>query len=257
MNSIKVFGAYSTRGNNREPATFLIAPSILVDAGNILRSLDEKIDKINHIFLTNCHAERFADIPFFIDTYFISRRTSLYIYGLRHTIENLKANMFNDEIWPDFSKIPLIGGAPSIVFKEIEPNVEICVDNVTLKPILTSHNLPTVGYVIQKGGKAIYIVGDTYKCPEIWDEINKNTAISAAVIGCTYPSEMSEFARMHTCLTPAILRDELKQLRRHNLDFYISHISPAMESSVAYELRSNFLTANMMILYDGYTIELP
>ncbi|GHV03711.1 cAMP phosphodiesterase class-II:metallo-beta-lactamase superfamily protein [Campylobacterota bacterium] len=253
MSILKVLGAYATREGNRGTSTYQVTDTIVIDAGNIMRGCDAA--KIDHILLTHCHMEHIADIPFLIDAFFAQRKTPLNIYGLAHTLQKFQQHMFNGDIWPDFTKIPLIGqSVGSVALHEIMPNKILHIGGVKFKPILTTHTVPTVGFVIEADGSCIYLAGDTYKCKAIWDEINSNRAIKALVLECTYPTAMSELARTHGHLTPTMLREELIKLKRTDLNIYIAHLNPMMAGSIIYELSNHPLTVNMTVLDDGDAI---
>jgi cAMP phosphodiesterase len=236
--------------------SYLVTKDIVIDAVNILRSLNKEAAQINHIFLSHCHVEHIADIPFLIDAFFPVRKTPLYIYGLKQTLESLHEDIFNDSIWPDFSKIPMIGSDKSaIIFREVAPNTETKIGDYSFKPILTAHSVMGAGYVITYKGRAIYVAGNSYKCSRIWDEINANKAIKTAIIECSYPSVMQEFAEMNGHLTPTLLREELSNLKRKDVQIIIDCVGTVMKTSIIYELNSHPRTANLPIINDNDTIE--
>ncbi|MDR0747456.1 MAG: MBL fold metallo-hydrolase [Helicobacteraceae bacterium] len=252
MSSIKILGAYSTKEYNHGTSSYLIEPSIALDAGNLMRPLGRNAAKIDHIVLTHCHMEHLADIPFLIDAFFAKRNTPLNIYGLEHTLANLKRHIFNGEVWPDFTKIALLNShAPSIIMHTIKEYKPFCIKNVSFKPIPALHAVPTVGFVITKRKTAIYITSDTCYSQTVWNEINENGSIRAVIIECTYPSAMSEAAKIHGHLTSSMVIDGISKCHRKDIEFFVSHINPKMERTIIQELLNSPLTANVTVLKDG------
>ncbi|MGE4294517.1 MAG: MBL fold metallo-hydrolase [Campylobacterales bacterium] len=252
MASIKILGAYGAREGSKGTTAFALSESIVIDAGNLFRSLGPDAAKIDHIVLTHSHMEHICDIPFLIDAFFTQRKGPLNIYGLAHTLEQIKKHLLNWDVWPDFTQIPLVDTQqPSVVLHEIEPGRILQIDNIRLKPVPTCHSVPTVGFVIEKEGGTLFYAADTHACPGIWEEVNTNLAIKKMIIECTYPTAMTELAKMTKHMTPTLLREELKQLKRKDVTFYINHLKPEMAASIIYELSDHPLTASMTVLDDG------
>ncbi len=108
MNYVKILGASGTKTKNSGTTSFQISKEILVDAGNIINILGEQSQFVNHVFLTHSHSDHITDLPFLIEAFFENRTEPLTIYASKETIASLKNHTFNNEIWPDFSKIKTI-----------------------------------------------------------------------------------------------------------------------------------------------------
>ena len=72
--------------------------------------------------------ENILDLPFLIEGFFEQRKEPLKVYALKETIEAIKKHTFNNEIWPDFSKIPLPNTKEmSLIFEPIDSNGDFLV----------------------------------------------------------------------------------------------------------------------------------
>lgn len=235
---IKMLGAYGSIGENKNPTSIQVTDTIVIDAGNILNGLGEDARYINHIFISHSHLDHIKDIPFMIDKYFEFRLFPLRLYALKETIQALKEHVFNYSIWPDFSQIKLLDGKNyAIEFIKIEPNIEITIEDVTLKPILANHTVATCGYVITKENHSIYYSGDTYTNDTLWNEINTNSNIKALIIDVSFPSRLDSLALASKHLTPKVLEEELTKLQRENIKIYINHLKPNFEKEILSELK--------------------
>eukprot|EP01029_Cantina_marsupialis_P030056 TRINITY_DN7932_c0_g1_i6.p1 TRINITY_DN7932_c0_g1~~TRINITY_DN7932_c0_g1_i6.p1 ORF type:complete len:110 (+),score=8.37 TRINITY_DN7932_c0_g1_i6:69-398(+) len=108
MNYLKVLGSSGSKTKFSGTTCFQVYKDILIDAGNVLNTLGDEAININHIFLTHSHSDHILDLPFFIDNFFEKREEPLVVYASKETINSLKKHTFNNEIWPDFSKITLL-----------------------------------------------------------------------------------------------------------------------------------------------------
>ena len=240
-NTIKILGAYGAKTLDTAMTCIQVENDITIDAGNIMLSLGDKAKNINHIFLSHTHLDHIADIPFLIDTFFDSRTQPLTIYGLEESIINLKKHIFNWEIWPDFSQIPLPDtDIFSIVFKVINVNEEITLSNTTLKAVKTEHTNSSCGYVITKNNSSVFFTADTYKCPNIWNEINNNKTIKSLIIDISFPSSMEQLAYNSKHSTPKLLHEELIHLKRDDVKIFINHLKPIFIKEIKNEINTKY-----------------
>ena len=90
MEKITILGAYGTKGSHQETSSFLINESHVIDAGNLLRALDEGAAHIDGIWLTHSHLDHIVDIAYILDSYFTLRTKPLKLMGLPQTLEAIK-----------------------------------------------------------------------------------------------------------------------------------------------------------------------
>jgi ribonuclease BN (tRNA processing enzyme) len=228
MNEIKVLGAYGTRAKGFGTSSFLINETNVIDAGNILNTLEEKAAEIEHIWLTHSHLDHISDIAYVLDNYFGARTKTLHIHGLAPTIKALREHFFNDFIWPDFSTIAMVNSqAPSVAYEEIEIGTRYKLDATTyIEPFATDHTVPSCGFVVTKGKSAVLITADTYSLEETIRQIESKKEIGAAVIECSFPSNMEKLAYESKHLTPKLLFEKLQGIKRGDFQLYINHIKP-------------------------------
>jgi len=249
---IKVLGSYGNRGKNRFTTSFLIRENIVIDAGNLSNGLDN-VEQIEHIFLTHSHFDHILDIPFVIDTNFSKRTKSLKIYALKETINSIK-QIFNNQIWPDFSKIKLLNGKDAIKFIEIEIFKPIKLYQFIFTPIPANHSVPAVGYKIEKNNQTIIISGDTYLNPELVKIIKTTQNLKAVFLECSFPSNLDILAKTSKHLTPKLIYD-MKLPKNINLFFY--HFKYELKSQIIAELSSfELIKTPYQILNDGLCIKI-
>ncbi|MGB7402956.1 MAG: HD domain-containing phosphohydrolase [Arcobacter sp.] len=258
-NSIKVLGAYGSKSLNSNTTCIQINANSVIDAGNIVKGLGEDGQYIDNIFLTHSHLDHLNDIPYILDIFFEKRKKPITIYGTSKTLDNLKKYILNWEIWPDFSEIELINKKfKAIVFKPININETITLDDDTkVTAIKNNHTNSSCGYIITKNENSLLFSSDTYCCDSIWETINNDLNIKSLIIDVSFPSQFKQLAFDSKHLTPALLNDELKKLKRDDLRVYINHIKPAYEKTLRKEIHDYGLLLNEgKILDDGDVLSL-
>lgn len=255
LEKITILGAYGTKGSHQETSSFLVNESHVIDAGNLLRALDEGAAHIDGIWLTHSHLDHIVDIAYILDSYFTLRTKPLKLMGLPQTLEAIKKHFLNDVIWPDFSKIPLSNtDEMSVVYESIELNKEYRIDETTsIEAMETTHTVPSCGYIVRKNTSAVLITADTYKNPLLCEAIKKYPEITALVLECSFPSSMGELALESLHLTPALAEEEISCLNRE-LKLYFNHLKPTFIEQIKKEIYSTSVLKNAIILDDGDTI---
>jgi len=255
MEKITILGAYGTKGSHQETSAFLITNSHVIDAGNLLLSLDEDAAHIDAIWLTHSHLDHIVDIAYILDSYFTLRVKPLKIMGLPETINAIKKHFLNDIIWPDFSKIPLSNTKEmSVVYEEIEVGKEYKIDNVTsIEAMQTVHTKDSCGYIVRKNNSAVLITADTYINVLLQETIQKYPEITALVLECSFPIRLKTLATDSLHLTPELAEAEIKKIDR-KLKLYFNHLKPVFLEEIKKEIYSSSTLKDAIILDDGDTI---
>ena len=254
---MEVLGAYGGRHKNLGTTCFRVREDLLIDAGNILNSLeDEELLKVEHIFLTHAHLDHVVDIPFLIDYTFRFRERPLNIYGHPETIKAVRKHIMNWDIWPEFSSIRLINtGDFSINYVPIEPGETLNFGNVKISGFSSNHTIPTLGYLIESEEGTVVISGDTYKNKILWKNVNGNKRVKAVIVDVSFPSFMRNIAEASLHNTPQTLLEDISEnLNRYDIKLYAYHLKPSTLKEVERELKE--LLPDVEILRDGDFVEI-
>lgn len=257
MTGIKILGASGSVGKNEYTTCIQVTRHTLIDAGNIMHALGENAKDINSIFLSHSHLDHVIDSAYLIDNTLSFRKEPIKIYALKETIDTIKKHIFNWDIWPDFSKIDLpLSGVPSVCFIPIEFGKSYEVeDDIFLIPFPSNHTVPCSGYIIRSKKGSILFTADTYTNPKLWEALNKDRDIKALLIDVSFPGRMKDIAKESKHLTPLLLKEELKQLKRDDLNIYINHLKPMFKNEIITELaqmkfEKNIINHDDIISYD-------
>lgn len=257
MSYIRILGAQGSRAKESFTTCIQVTKNTLIDAGNIMHALGDEALHVNRIFFSHAHLDHIIDTAFMIDNFFAKRTTSLMLYGLPETIEALQKHLFNDAVWPDFSKLSLINSKiPAITYVTIEPNQHYAIEEgITLTPFLANHTVPCCGYIIEQNKSALLFSADTFRNEALWNLLNEKPEIKALIIDVSFPNHFKKIATESKHLTPHFLEEEMQHLKRKDLHIYINHLKPFYAEQIKNELQAIGITKEA-ILCDGESINL-
>ena len=251
---MKVLGAYGSKTKSSQLSSYLIDENTVIDAGNIILALGDDFLKLENILITHAHFDHIVDLPTAIDTYYSKILKPINIFATQKVINILKENIFNDKVWPDFSKIPLMSGkGNTIEFNTLEYFQEYKIGNFTYMPYPNFHTHGSSGYIINND---LLFTSDTFLCYHTWDILNKNKNITKLVIEISFPSSHNRLAVLSKHLTPTLLASELESLKRDDVKIYINHIKYEYMDEIVTELKEIGLYDKVTILDDYSEIEI-
>ena len=254
--NIRVLGCHGSQLPNYNTTSFLIGQNVLVDAGTItsVLSLREQL-KIDYIFITHAHLDHVRDIMFLADNICYQRREKpLVIVSTKGIIDAIHRHLFNNIIWPDFSKIPN-SKAPVIKFQIIKPGKKQKIGDFQIRAIDLHHVVETVGYIIEAKGKAVIFMGDTGPTEEAWQIARKTEGLKAVFIETSLPDGMKDIADKTGHLTPRSLAGELKKLTEAKPEIYLYHMKPSYRKIIRKEVAA-IKDRKIHIIEDGQKIRI-
>ncbi len=254
--SIRVLGAYGTKLKGFGTTSFLLNDKHVIDAGNILETLEEFSVNLDAIWLTHSHLDHIVDIAYVLDDYYPDLKTPLRIKATEATIQALKHHFFNNYIWPDFSKIPLVSGeGMCIEYETIELGKAYSIGEFeTIEAFKTDHTVDSCGYIYRDHGRGIVITSDTYDIDNVIKMLNEDSSLKALMVECSFPSKMEQLAKISKHLTPKLLFEKLHQLKRDDVKLFINHIKPVYLNVMIAEIEEIGEKYNPIIVSDKKTL---
>ncbi|HVL08691.1 MAG TPA: 3',5'-cyclic-nucleotide phosphodiesterase [Burkholderiaceae bacterium] len=224
---LRVLGCSGAIAKDCRTTSFLLDADVLVDAGTGVGDLSlDEMRLIDHVFLTHSHLDHIAALPLMVDAIASQRTKPISVHALPGTIAALKAHVFNNVIWPDFSRIPS-ETAPFVRFHEIEIGTPVQVCGKTIEPLPAVHTVPACGYAVSAGGAYWVFTGDTERNPAFWQRLEQ-LDVSMLVIETAFSNREQELARRSLHLSPVALAEELAHMdHARNVPVYITHTKPS------------------------------
>ena len=234
---IRVLGCSGAIAKDCRTTSFLIDQDVLIDAGTGVGDLTlEEMRQIDHVFLTHSHLDHVAALPLMVDAIAAKRSTPIQVHALQQTIDALKTHIFNNTIWPDFSRIPSLE-APFITFHALEPTQTLEVKGKFIEVLPAVHTVPAVGYAVTAGNGCWVFTGDTEVNPAFWKRINE-LDVAMLVIETAFSNKERDLAKRSLHLSPVALASELDCIEKsRNYPIYITHTKPAETELIMAEIQ--------------------
>jgi cAMP phosphodiesterase len=234
---VRVLGCSGAIAKDCRTTSFLIDGEILVDAGTGVGDLSlDEMRAVDDVLLTHSHLDHVAALPLMVDSVASMRKAPLRIHALAGTIDALKAHIFNNIIWPDFSRIPSVA-EPFVSFHAIKVGQTLQFGKKQVEVLPAVHTVPAAGFAIH-GGKGCWVFsGDTERNPAFWARLNQ-MPVSMLVIETAFSNRERDLAQRSLHLSPHTLADELDNIAKgNNYPIYITHTKPAETDLIMAEIQ--------------------
>lgn len=250
---LRVLGSAGAEFPNFRPPAFLVDDHLLLDAGTTGSVLSEEEQwQIQNILITHSHLDHIRGIPVLADNIIIKNILhSVKVFSTAEVISALQTHLFNNVIWPDFTKLP-DDENPVLVFETIHTSQNYLVGGYSVKAISVNHTVPAVGYVLTKKGKTLAYTGDTGPTFEFWDHVS---GVDALIIEVSFPDSMESLALLTKHLTCSLLIKELEKIKILPKRILVTHPKPQYYEIIKDEIKSLGMK-QIELLHDGALFEL-
>lgn len=231
---VEILGSYGGESIDCRMTCLLLNDAIALDAGSLSQSLPIARQRLVHsIVLTHSHMDHISSLPFFVENVFGKLHEAVDIYASPATIYALRRHLFNNDIWPDFTRLPnhLL---PVIRFHELQDEVPVVIGasgsvngfgGVRFTPIPVNHVVPTYGFLIEHDGATFLWSSDTGPTQRLWEIANRTENLKGIWVDASFDNSMQGIADVSGHLTPATMALELKKLERR-VPILLHHLKP-------------------------------
>jgi ribonuclease BN (tRNA processing enzyme) len=234
---IRVLGCSGAIAKDCRTTSFLVDDDLLVDAGTGVGDLTlAEMAAVHDVLITHSHLDHIANLPLMIDSVASMRSQALRVHALPETIDALKQFIFNNVIWPDFSRIPT-AEKPFLSFHPLQTGARLRIGNKMVEALPAVHTVPAVGYAITAGAGCWVFSGDTERNPAFWKRINQMN-VAVLVIETAFSNREKQLAQLSLHLSPNVLAQELDQIdKTKQFPIYITHTKPAETEQIMEEIQ--------------------
>jgi ribonuclease BN (tRNA processing enzyme) len=233
---IRVLGAYGAEGLAQRPSAFLVNDRVLIDGGTVggaLASPEQIV--IEHALVSHSHLDHIAGLAFLTETLALCEAgTPLTISSLDPVVAALRTSIFNDIVWPDFTKLPR-PEAPVLKFRPLKEDVEQPVGDLWVTPVAVNHTVPTSGFIVHDGTSGMIYSGDTGPTEALWQAARGMPGLGAVILECAFPNRLSALAEVARHMTPELIRRELDKMPA-DVPVLIFHVKPQFYDEIGEEL---------------------
>lgn len=248
---IRVLGCYGAELSKCGTCGFLVNDSVLLDAGTVCSSLTlSEQRKIRYILISHIHADHIKGLPFLSENLIAEKsRKPVEIISIGRVLTGLRRNLFNNQIWPDFTGLP-DGRNPVFRLRAIREGQAVRLNGLEVKAFSVNHIVPCVGFLIREKQSSILYGGDTYKTGKIWKAAADDPHLKAAMIEVSFPNALEDLAVASKHLTPKLLVEEFSKIGKPHLPLYIYHMKPRYLDRIKRQLKQSKFK-NLTVLKDG------
>lgn len=216
---------------------FLVDDRLALDAGALTSTLElEALAKVDDILLTHSHFDHVKDLPMLSDVVVGRRDKPITIHSNSECIDTLRENIFNNVLWPDFTKIPTPKN-PVFKLRSFRAGSSFKVGGYAVRSVLVSHPVESCGYVISDGSSSMAISGDTGPTEQFWKVLNKVKDLKLVLIECSFPNSLQALADISGHFTPQTIEKELEKFDRRGCEVILYHLKPAFVGQLKKEVR--------------------
>jgi len=234
---LEVLGPHGGELPGCRSTCFLLDGKLALDAGALTSALSiERLAQVDDILLTHSHFDHVKDLPMLADVLVGRRDRPVTIHSNQECIETLKKNLFNNRLWPDFTKIPTRRQAV-FKLKPFKAGATVKIGGYTVKSVLVDHPVESCGFVISKGGTSLAMSGDTGPTEQFWKVLNKVKDLKVLLLETSFPNALQELADISGHFTPQTMLNELDKFDRRGCEVLLYHLKPAFVDTLKAEVR--------------------
>jgi len=234
---IEVLGSYGGQSDECRTTCLVLDEAVALDAGSLAQALPiERQQQVQSIVLSHSHMDHTTTLPFFVENVFGKLRDSVDVYASAETIFAVRKHLFNNDVWPDFTRIPnhLL---PALRFHELADEVPFEVGGIQFTPIPVDHLVPTYGFLIERGDSAVLWSSDTGPTKRLWEIANRTKNLQALCLEVSFDNALQPISDLSLHLTPRTVASELCQLKR-SVPVLLHHLKPTCRAKIHDEIRA-------------------
>lgn len=234
---LQVLGCHGGELPRCKSTCFLIDDVLALDAGALTGSLTlEHLSELEDVVISHSHFDHVKDLPLLADLLVGRRRRPLRVHASLECARTLKQNMFNDSLWPDFTRIPS-RRHPVLELKPFRAGSAFKVGRYTIQSVPVNHPVESCGFAISDGRSSVGMSGDTGPTQQLWKVLNREKNLKALLLETSFPNSLQKLADISGHLTPRTLQGELAKFDRNGASVLLYHLKPAYLSLLKQELR--------------------
>lgn len=246
---IRVLGAHGGASPRHRQTSFLLNGAVCLDAGAIAEALSlSEQARVRSVLLTHAHLDHVASLPFLLDNVFGRKESPVEVAAPAGVISSLRRHLFNDALWPDFSRLSGSDG-PVVSFRTLDWEVPERVAGLTVTAVPVNHVVPACGYLISDGSATVVFSGDTGPTERLWTVARSVSDVRAVFLECSFPDARREIAFLSCHLTPETVEGELPKMPPA-VPVFLYHMKPPGLEAIAAEVAA-LGAPRLRLLSDG------
>tara|TARA_R110002072_G_scaffold64203_11_gene160052 strand:- start:38200 stop:38964 length:765 start_codon:yes stop_codon:yes gene_type:complete len=232
---VKIVGGHGGVSPGFKNTSYLIDGKLLIDAGSVASGLqiDDQV-LIDHILISHSHLDHISDLAFLADNCFGLKDKPFEIYTSKVVEKNIMTHLLNDEIWPDFTKLPNKEN-PTLRFNIVASNSTFDLGEYKITIIPVNHPAGGHGFIVEKDNTSIVFTQDTGPTEKIWEVAKKQGNLKAIFTEVSFPNKLQQVADLSFHHTPNSIEQEIKKMPSE-VPIFLGHIKPNYQALMYQEI---------------------
>lgn len=249
---LQVLGCHGGELPDCRSTCFLIDGVLALDAGALTSTLTlEQLCQVDDILVGHSHFDHVKDLPLLSDLVIGRRKRPVTIHASEECARTLRENMFNDALWPDFTRIPT-AESPVLRIQPFRAGSSFQVGPYAVHSVPVHHPVESCGFVVTSGQSSLAMSGDTGPTEQFWQVLNQTPTLKAVLVETSFPNHLQQLADVSGHLTPQTLRQELAKLHLPGVSVLLYHLKPPYLRQLCQELEG--LPATILQLGDTFEL---
>ncbi len=233
---LRVLGCSGSESPTGRSPSFLVGDHVLLEAGSVASTLSlEDQAKIDHVLLSHAHLDHVKDLAFLAENVIHRRDRPVCIHGDAECLSQIRAHLFNDIIWPDFTKVPSEED-PVLKFQPLPNDGLLEIGDLKVETLAVEHPGGCLAFFLRSRNSTLVYSGDTGNTIALWEKARELSNLSGFIVETSFSNEMEELAEVSGHLTPRRLSSGLERLGPVDIPVYVVHIKNSEERKVVSEL---------------------
>ena len=233
---LRVLGCYGGSAPGMRLTSYLVDGRIAIDTGALTEILPVKDQaRISHLFISHSHIDHLATLPFLLDNVLPLIEEPVTLFGPEDTIRCLKEYLFNDFLWPDFTKIS--NGRTRVLRMEVLPcGRTIEVHGLSITPFAMEHAVECHGHLVQGPESAVAICSDTASTVGLAEILPRAVNLRAVILEASFPRRLDRIAGLSRHLSTDSFAREVARIPS-DVQVLVSHLKPDCADEIEAEIR--------------------
>jgi ribonuclease BN (tRNA processing enzyme) len=232
--AIRALGPYGGSAPGYRLTTFLLDGETALDAGCLTDALPLSAQRrVRRVILTHAHFDHIVSLPLLCDNLYGQRRP-LEVLAPAPVLATLSRDIFNDRVWPDFTRLPS-RARPTVRLRALAEGKPFRAGSVTITPFPVRHTVPAFGYIVAKPGRSVLFSGDTRPDDTLWVMARRARNLKAIFLEVSFSDTQAEVARASGHFTPRLVAEEVARAPAR-VPVYLYHMKPPSLSRIRREI---------------------
>lgn len=252
--NLRVLGCSGSIAAGSRTTSFLVDNRVLIDAGTGVGDLSlDELAAIDHIVVSHSHLDHVLGIPLLADSVMRARLAAkpfrpIQVHALPQTLDALRRHVFNNVLWPDFTRLPR-PDQPILELHEFRVGEVLTLAGRRIEVLPAAHTVPAVGFAVETPSGWWIFTGDTGPNPALWTLL-RGRRIAQLVIETAFSDDERALAEVSRHLSPSMLASELEQLAP-GTPVAITHIKPGELAAVTGQIAALGISHPVRALTSG------